>query len=488
MIYNLRSSVAPRYVYHKGIRPALQLMLLTVVFFVFQNCLQAGLPQPKNIILLIGDGMGYNHIRCLDFYQGIEKQPFEEFPVRLFMATCPVKAGSYSEDNHATNRFAPAYNTLLAWSDTVYLKKQVTESAAAATALATGFKTYNNAIGMSVNHDTLSNMTEWAKQTGRSAGVVTSVPFSHATPAGFTAHNKTRVNYSEIAYQQLLSSRCDVIMGCGNPMFDDNGKAITGPWKKCKNVGDSAFWQQILQGSGKQVTFTVKGKQRTVADCNGDGKADAWTMITTEEDFRKMSDGPTPLRVLGCPEVSPTLQQSRKSANNETRNSPPWTTPLNQSVPSLATMTAAALNVLDNNPQGLFLMVEGGAIDWACHDNHKGRLIEELTGFAEAVNTVIDWVEKNSNWEETLVIVTGDHETGLLWGGNPFTPVTSNGKGNLPSMQFNATDHSNSLIPFYAKGTGSDLYQYFADEYDTIRGPYIQNSEVAQLIRFMFLK
>jgi len=160
MIYNQQPCAAIRQFFHQRIRTNLHLLLLPAVFFLFHDNLRAGLPQPKNIILLIGDGMGYNHIRCLDFYQGVEKQPFEEFPVRLFMATCPVKAGNYSEDNSATNRFAPAYNTLLAWSDTVYLKKYVTESAAAATALATGFKTYNNAIGMSVNYDTLSNMIE----------------------------------------------------------------------------------------------------------------------------------------------------------------------------------------------------------------------------------------------------------------------------------------------------------------------------------------
>ena len=97
--------------------------------------------------------------------------------------------------------------------------------------MASGVKTYNNAIGMSVDHDTLENLVQWAKALGKSAGVVTTVEFSHATPAGFVAHNAVRTNYAQIAFEMLLDSRCDVIMGCGNPQFDDNGLPVKGKWK-----------------------------------------------------------------------------------------------------------------------------------------------------------------------------------------------------------------------------------------------------------------
>ncbi|MCK9203654.1 MAG: alkaline phosphatase [Bacteroidales bacterium] len=450
--------------------------------------LLAGLPVLKNIIILIGDGMGYNHIQCLNYYQGIKAQPFEQFPVKLAMSTYPVKAGHFSEGNPSSNHFTTGYNTVAAWSDTSYLKKNFTESAAAATAIATGFKTYNNAIGMSINQDTLSNITEWAKGMGKSAGIVTTVPVSHATPAGFVAHNKLRTDYSRIAYQMFFNSRCDVIMGCGNPMYDGDGQAVKGSWKNAKYVGDSALWQQMMKGSGKQIQFTIKGKNLQLNDCNGDGKPDPWTVITKKEDFRKLGYGKTPERVLGCAEIYSTLQQERSRANGETNNSSPNMSPMISTVPTLAEMVSGALNVLDNNPRGFFLMVEGGAIDWAAHGNQKGRLIEELAGFSDAVNTVISWVETHSSWDETLVIVTGDHETGLLWGDGPFVPVTDHGKGNLPGMQFYSTDHTNSLIPFYAKGAGCEHYRNFADEYDSLRGPYIQNSEIAQLIRLLLEK
>ena len=111
-----------------------------------------------------------------------------------------------------------------------------------------------------------------------------------------------------------------------------------------------------------------------------------------------------------------------------------------------------------------------------------------MKGFNDAVNAVVAWVEKNSNWNETMLIVTADHETGLLWGEKPFIPLVDNGKGNLPVMNFNSGDHSNSLIPFFAKGAGSELYRNFADEYDSVRGPFIQNSEIAQLIHLLWVK
>jgi alkaline phosphatase len=133
-------------------------------------------------------------------------------------------------------------------------------------------------------------------------------------------------------------------------------------------------------------------------------------------------------------------------------------------------------------------MIEGGATDWASHANQKGRLIEEMMSFYDAVNTVVGWVETHSNWDETLLVVTGDHETGLLWGEQPFRPLKDNGKGILPGMNFYGGEHSNSLIPFFAKGAGSELYRNFADERDSIRGPFIQNSEVPQLIKLLWNK
>ena len=446
------------------------------------------LPRPKNVIIMIGDGMGFNHIVAANYYLGISKQAYEAFPVRLASCHYPAIAGGYDETGKSSNIWATGYNTVAAWKDTAWLKQNVTESAASATALATGVKTYNNSIGIAVNGDTLVNLVQWAKRAGKSAGIVTSVSFSHATPAGFVAHNVTRSHYAEIAYEMLLDSRCDVIMGCGNPMFDDNGNPVKGGWRDAKYVGDSAFFSQLLAGSGSRVEFVVKGKRRRVQDTDRDGKPDAWTVITDVNGFNGLVKGATPKRVLGCPQIFATLQQARAMKNGETKNSEPFITPFNTNVPSLSTMASGAINVLDNNNDGFFLMIEGGAIDWAAHDKQKGRLVEEMKEFNEAVLAVVDWVNKKSSWKETLLIVTADHETGFLWGGAPFVPLKNNGAGKLPLMQFFSGEHTQSLVPFFAKGPGCELYRRYADEQDSIRGPYIQHSEIPQLIQLLWLK
>jgi len=470
------------------------LVLLFLLFFFLSEGLSAqplkrkSLPNPKNIIILLADGMGYNHIRAANDYFGVDQQVYEQFPVRLAMAHYPAKAGAYVANNPGSNYFATGYNPSLAWKDTAYLKRDYTESAASATALSTGIKTYNNSIGMSIAHDTLENLVQWAKSLGKSAGVVTSVEFSHATPAGFVAHNLVRTNYAQIAREMLLNSRCDVVMGCGDPMYDDDGMPVGKKWNKTKYVGDSLFWREFTGGSGKRISFTVEGKEKTVSDVNGDGKPDPWTVVRDLNDFRALQQGKTPMRVLGCPRIYSTLQQGRAMKNRETKNSTPFVTPFIVTVPTLAEMVGGALNVLDNNPKGFFIMIEGGATDWASHSNQKGRLIEEMNFFNEAVKKVVDWVNRNSSWNETMVIVTGDHETGLLWGEKPFLPLISNGKGKLPLMNFNSADHTNSLIPFFAKGEGSEHYRDFADEQDSVRGPFIQNSEVAQLIHLLWAK
>ncbi len=79
----------------------------------------------------------------------------------------------------------------------------------------------------------------------------------------------------------------------------------------------------------------------------------------------------------------------------------PYAEPLIDSVPTLEEMTRAALNIVDNDPDGFVLMVEGGAVDWAAHANHSGRVIEEEIDFNHSVEAVVEWVEKNSNWGET---------------------------------------------------------------------------------------
>ena len=234
-----------------------------------------------------------------------------------------------------------------------------------------------------------------------------------------------------------------------------------------KYVGGKDTWDNLVAGNLGN-------------DADGDGVVENWKLIQTKEAFENLQTGNTPERVVGVPEVYETLQYNRSGD----LAAAPFAVAANDNVPTLDVMTKGALNVLDNDEDGFFLMVEGGAIDWAGHGNSSGRVIEEEIDFNHAVEAVCDWVETNSNWSETLVIVTGDHETGYLTGtAGVYDEVVNNGKGVLPTMVWNSKDHTNQLVPFFAKGTGAELLKSYADGSDPLKGAYLDNSEIALAIR-----
>jgi alkaline phosphatase len=414
----------------------------------------------KNLIVLISDGCGYNHVDAASLYQygmtGV--QVYEQFPVRVGMSTY-----SYYWD----------YDPRLAWEDFDYVNLSPTDSASAATAMSTGVKTYDAAIGVDVDQKPLTHFMQVAEKLGKSTGVVTSVQFSHATPAGFVAHNASRNEYAAIAKEMIYSSAVDVIMGCGAPDHDDSGLPAT---KDAKYVGGPDTWKDLTDD------FAVQG-----ADANGDGTVnsrDKWSVIRSRQQFRQMARGRTPTRVIGIPYVNTTLQQNRGGDGGAA----PYVVPLTRTVPTLAEMTAAALNVLDNDCDGFCLMVEGGAVDWASHANQSGRVIEEEIDFNTAVDVVLDWVRANSNWGETIVLVTGDHECGYLTGpgsgslADPmWQPLVNYGPGIQPGMEWHSTNHTNSLIPFFAKGAAARLFRWAAVGDDPVRGAYLDNTAIGTL-------
>jgi alkaline phosphatase len=141
-------------------------------------------------------------------------------------------------------------------------------------------------------------------------------------------------------------------------------------------------------------------------------------------------------------------------------------------------MTKAALNVLDRNSKGFAVMIEGGAVDWANHADLAGRMIEEQIDFNNAVQAVVDYLDNNTrgnNWNNTLLVVTADHECGHLWGdgrvagstffdvngngffdhGTDYAHVKDNGVGKLPETWYHSGSHTNALVPLYARGAGS---------------------------------
>jgi len=440
-------------------------MVLIGVTFIFSTSVLSGKynkkkkrKSPQNVIILISDGWGYNQIDATSYYQYGQSgmQVYERFPVQLGMSTY-MSEGEYSPSS--------------AWNDFDYVKSGETDSAAAATAMSTGVKTYEGAIGVGPDKTDRVHVIELFEKLGKATGVISSVQWSHATPAGFVTHNTARRNYDDIAQEMIYDSAVDVIMGCGHPWYDADGDRQSTP-NSYQYVGGESTWQDMVTG--------IAG-----GDADGDGDEDPWVLIQTREEFQTLAEGKTPDRVVGIAQVYETLQQGRSGDSHAA----PYDEAQNESVPTLAEMTRAALNVLDNDEDGFFLMVEGGAVDWAGHGNQSGRVIEEEIDFNRSVEAVVEWVQNNSNWGETLVVVTGDHETGYLVGpgSNPdWYPVANNGASIQPGMEWHSGSHTNQLIPFYAKGRGANLFKKKADEFDLVRGPYIDNIEMAEVLFGLF--
>jgi alkaline phosphatase len=423
-------------------------------------------PNVRNVIIMIADGCGYNHVNAASIYRyGTDgAQVYEKFPVRLGMSTYQAAQG---------------YDPQMAWKYFDYVNLEYTDSSAAATAMACGVKTYDGAIGVDVDGFQVENILERAEAVGKSTGVVTSVQFSHATPACFVAHNVSRDDYEHIAAQMVNDSAVDVIMGCGHPWYDRNGQLKSTP-NGFDYVGGSATWDSLVAGTAG-------------SDADGDGVVDPWHLIQSRSEFQTYADWlvPAPKRLVGVPQVYRTLQQERSGD----AYAAPHVVPLLTTVPTLTEMTKAALNVLDADNDGFYLVIEGGAVDWAAHANQSGRTIEEQIEFGIAVEAVVEWVQTCSSWSDTLLIVTADHETGYMTGpgsgsfddGPVWNPLVNNGAEVLPGMQWNSGSHTNSLVPFYAKGKGAILFFVCARNKDPVRGRYLDNTDIAKTL-FRFLR
>lgn len=428
---------------------------------------------PQNIILMISDGMGFNTMLAASYYQHgtASGQVYQHFPVRLAMTSHPAVAEVGSHGQYpCLGRVG--YNPAFIWTSIEQPKLCATDSAASATAIASGVKTYNGAVAVDLHGRPASSIFDMAEAVGKATGVVSSMPFSHGTPASFVAHNHHRENYAAIAREMLWESPVEVLMGAGHPWFDNSGGFYMTP-KSFEYVGGQASWDRLISGRAPG------------ADADHDGQPDAWTFIQSRREFQALASGPAPHRVVGVAQVYGTLQQKRSGD----KQADPFQVPVNRSVPTLAEMSLAALNVLDQDPNGFMVMIEGGAVDQAAHANQPGRLIEEQVDFDRAVKAVAHWVEEHSSWEETLLIVTADHETGFVTGPGPLSqdrpylpPVINHGEGVMPGIVFHITDHSNLLVPFFARGAGAQGFDSLAEGRDPVYGAYLDNTHIARVV------
>ena len=289
--------------------------------------------SPKYVFYFIGDGMGINQaIGAEEYNQATGYGPavinFTQFPVRGFVTTSSA-------------------NSL------------VTDSAAAGTALATGVKTYNSAIGMNMDEQPVSNLSEWAKAAGYGTGVATTVGVNHATPASFIAHTRVRGNYEDIAIQYMTA-----------PVdFAAGGGFITE-----KNSGhDAAYFENMAREAGITVLHG-RDQFRDVASLSG--------------------------RVL-C-------------LSGKVQNSLPYAIDRKEDDSTLSDFVAAGISYLSARyaDEGFFFMVEGGKIDNGGHANDAAACFQEVNDFASAIDLALDFYELHP--DETLIVVTADHETGGL--------------------------------------------------------------------------
>ncbi|HBG69548.1 MAG: hypothetical protein A2W93_13540 [Bacteroidetes bacterium GWF2_43_63] len=436
-----------KYIYCKF--PLMRFLTFILISFLFLTT-SAQQQTPKNIIIFIADGGGYNQIMCTDYYLYGDsgKSPMASFPVQLAMST-------YNGSLQSTG--ATCYNSKKFWTDFSYGMAGFTESAASATAMGTGFKTHNSMIGMNLDGNPMTNIMEIGKAKGKKTGVVTSVPFCHATPAGFSTHSKSRHGFSEITDQMLFSGTLDVVGGSGHPWFDNDGNAVSVPFTK---YIDTVSWNKV--------------KSENI-----------WKYTESRNEIRLLaSEKNAPEKLFMLAPVSGNLAEAR-----EGKSIVPYDIPVKQTIPTLAEMSLAALNTLSSDPDGFILMIEGGAIDWANHDNDLPRMIEEYSWFYNTVDSVQQWLGAKGILDETLIIVTNDHECGYLWGhgsgGATFVLPANNGKGKLPEYKYYSTNHSNTLVPFFAKGPSSEIFYSLADENDSVRGPFLTNSEIAIAVKML---
>ena len=159
----------------------------------------------------------------------------------------------------------------------------------------------------------------------------------------------------------ITQSATDVIMGAGHPLYSNDGIKLSGDLNY-DYVGGSSIWNGLISG-------TIGG------DADGDNLADPWTLIQDKGEFQKLAWGDTPKRVIGIAQANTTLQERRWFRPSGNSTEPPYTIALNRNVPTLEMMAKAAINVLDNDPDGYFLMIEGGAVDMANEDNVLGRSV-----------------------------------------------------------------------------------------------------------------
>lgn len=287
--------------------------------------------HPKNVIFLVGDGMGPAYNTAYRYFadnpdtKEIERTAFDDYLVG-------------TQQTHSDDE-----------------KENITDSAAAGTAISTGYKTYNGAIGVDKQQNDLETVLERAKKIGKSTGLVSTAEITDATPAAYTANVDDRDKKDEIAqqfYNQRIQNqhKIDVMLGGGAKYFGKENGNITEQFKN-DGYGVVTNRQQLENAKEDQLLGLFADKNMPLE-------------IDADDDQ-----------------------------------------------PELADMQNAALDRLSKNDKGFFLMVEGASIDKQGHSNDVTGVMSEMEAFEKAFANAIDYAKANP---DTLVVATADHSTGGL--------------------------------------------------------------------------
>lgn len=316
----------------------------------------------KNVILMIGDGMGPQQVGLLETYAN-------QAPNSIYKG-------------NKTALYQLAQEGVIGSSLTHPEDAIVVDSACSATMLATGIYSGSEVIGIDSQGNHVETVLEKAKKAGKATGLVSDTRLTHATPASFAAHQPHRSLENQIA-SDMLATGADVMLSGGLRHWIP--KSTNDKGETYKQL------EQLTQGD-----VYLKSKRKDDRNLLTEAEKDGYQLAFN----RNMLDDAKGDKLLGLFAYSGMddgIAYSNKKKSGE------------RTQPSLKEMTQKALNILSKNEDGFFLMVEGGQIDWAGHSNDAGTMLHELLKFDEAIQTVYEWAK---NREDTIVIVTADHETG----------------------------------------------------------------------------
>lgn len=292
------------------------------------------------------------------------------------------------------------------------LRHAYPDSANTASSMCAGIKTYNGSINIDAQGQQAVTIAHLAQDKGYAVGAVSSVPISHATPAAAYAHNVSRDDYqdltrdllglSSIAHPDAPLPGLDVLIGGG---FGTERKTDPGQGENFV-PGNRYLTADDLRRAD------VQHSGRYVVGIRTPGKDGAEELMSAAKLARE-----TKQRLLGFYGVGQydghlpfqTADGDFTPANGKRNAAESYSSADLQENPNLAQMTSAAIHVLEADPEGFWLMVEAGDVDWANHDNNLDNSIGAVFSGDAAVKVITDWVEANSSWEESVMIVTADH-------------------------------------------------------------------------------